>query len=240
MKQGLEYMATSEISAPSPYRKPEELPEDYAPILKEYNLTFEKAGVYYKVGDSDHKIGWILDISVIAIQFKKLLAAVLPILIKNRVPFKIARNSQKVEFLLNGKLGYLQLGKIISIYPGNEGVAFAIAETLIQVTKAFRGPEILTDRHLGNVVYTRYGAYNPIVRINQSGIEEQVIDAPNGDILRDIVSIPFHLPKGVGWPFGTIVRAKLPRHSAVLQDRYLPMYILKDDFKGAVRKGLYL
>lgn len=213
---------------------------DYSDILEQFGLHYEKLGPYYKVMEVDRNMGWIIDISVIVCQTRPLLNKVIPFLVQEKVPFKIARNSEKAEFILNGKLGNQLLGKIVVVYPSTNDSALALALELIHLTSAFRGPEILTDRHLGSVVYTRYGALNPVTEINQGGVEVKVVYDSQGQIYKDPISIPFYLPEGIHWPFSKITSPKVPSKQTILQNRYKPMYILKEDTKGSVRKGLYL
>jgi serine/threonine protein kinase len=216
------------------------LMEQYSVLLDNYGLTYKTTEYYLEIGEPGWVQGWIIDISAIPVEMQKLLETTLPFLITEKVPFKIARDAKIARAILGGDLGYILLGKFMAIYPPNERRALDIALNLIKVTKIFKGPDILTDRCLGNVVYTRYGAVNPIIGINESGLEENYIHDSQGKLIKDPYSIPFQLLEGIKWPFQTIVSSKHPKKETVLQDKYKPMYVLKEDAKGSVRKGLYL
>jgi len=213
---------------------------NYSDILDEYGLKYESVDYYLQVGEITWNQGWILDISVVFYQVEDLLTSVLPILRKKNIAFKIIRSVGKARSILNGELGYLQLGKIISIYPADNEQASKLAQELIDLTQSFKGPEILTDRKLNGVIFTRYGAGKPVVQVGDGGAEEQYIYNQDGQLVKESWSIPFVVPKGIPWPFSEIAPANAPKKETVLQDKYKPMYTLKSDAKGAVRKGLYL
>ena len=239
MQKELNYMI--ETTAPKAMPQPSgNSSEDYSNLLKGHLLEYKRVGHYLQVGVIDWTQGWIIDISAIPIQAQDLLETIIPVLIREKIAFRIARNAKTARSILSGEQGYILLGKLISVYPHDDIKALEIARRLIDLTRNIKGPEILTDRHLGNVVYTRYGACNPVVFTNDGGEEENWIYSPKGKLIKDTIHIPFALPDGVLWPFAILVPAKAPKRESVLQDRYKPMATLKQDAKGNVKKGLWL
>jgi serine/threonine protein kinase len=222
------------ITAPAKYI------QDYSEVLDKFGFEYKKTDYYLEAGTPEWVQGWIIDISVIYTQIPNLLKAILPLLCRERLVFKLALNAKAAKAILNGEFGYLLLGKVLSIYPAEPQQASWIAQELIDLAQGFRGPEILTDRRLGEVVYTRYGAGKPVMIVNQAGIEEPYIYDLQGNLVREPYSLPFQLPKGITWPFGAITSPEAPKKETVLQDKYKPMAFLKEDPKGNVRKGLYL
>lgn len=213
-----------------PQKNPE-THEDYAEVLKTFGLKYKRTDYYLEVGEPPWMQGWIIDISVIQIQILSLLETVIPILLREKTAFKIARSSRKASTILGGELGWLLLGKVLSIYPPNEKSAAELARELISLTKGFRGPEIPTDRRLGGVVYTQYGTGKPAIGTDKSDTEvNHVYNKKREKVTND----------GLDWPFSTLVSAKTPKRESVLQDRYKPIYMLKEDPKGTVRQGLWL
>jgi len=213
---------------------------NYSELLERYGIAFRRAGNYLEVGEIDWVQGWILDISVVQTQVASLLECILPTLIRDNTPFVLVRNMEIARSVLAAELGYHTLAKVISIYPMDSDHAVELALELIALTSSFKGPEILTDRQLGKVVYTRYGAGNAVTRMNDKNIEEKYIYGPTGNLVKDPLTIPFSLPEGVIWPFDRIVPVQPAKIETVLQDRYRPMAVLKEDAKGSVRKGLWL
>lgn len=240
MKQELDYIiGKSSVTQPSAKGSVKFL-EHYSELLEKYKLEYTSTDYYLEVGKPEWIQGWIIDISVVPIQIQSMMETILPFLIYERLAFKIARNAKQARAILGGEFGYTMLGKLMSIYLPEGHRALSLTMQLIELTQAFKGPEILTDRHLAGVVFTRYGAVNPIIMLNEMGIEEQYIYNQKGELIRDPYSIPFELPEGINWPFFSICSAKVPKKETVLQDKYKPMEVLKEDAKGSVKKGLYL
>jgi len=213
---------------------------NYSEILSRFGVEFRRAENYLEAGEIDWVQGWILDIGVICTQVEPLLESILPLLISENVPFRLVRNLEIANSVLGGKLSLAELGKIISIYPRSDSDALQLATQLISLTSSFKGPEILTDRQLSGVIFTRYGGCNPLIRLNHQNIEEKYIYDPAGNLTKEPLSIPFRLPWGIYWPFRAICPAEAAKKESVLQDKYKPMKVLKTDVKGSVRKGLML
>jgi serine/threonine protein kinase len=214
---------------------------NYSQLLDQYGIDFKRAENFLLVGEVDWVQGWILDISVVQTQVIPLLKCIIPLLIQENVPFQLVRNIEIARSVLAGEFGYSTFAKIISIYPKNDEYACRLALELIKLTARFKGPQIPTDHQLGGVVYTRYGAGKPIIRTNHNNnIEEKYIYDSKGNLVKEPLTIPFCKPDGISWPFESIASTQPPKLQTILQDRYKPMAILKEDNKGSVRKGLWL
>ena len=213
---------------------------DYSGILKTYGLNYVRYGSYWQVGEFNQAQGWILDLSVIKIQIIDLLHIIIPELISRNISFQVIQNSREANLKLCGGLDHISAGRIVSIYlPTDEGV-LELAERLIELTKLFRGPVILTDRHLGSIVYTRYGSFKPLWVKHPLGQFVRCIYDPSGRLIPEPFTIPFILPEGVSWPFGKLADPQAPaRNSKLLNNKYYPVSILKPDIRGRVIKALY-
>ncbi|HMH21382.1 MAG TPA: lanthionine synthetase LanC family protein [Puia sp.] len=209
-------------------------------ILESFGLEYIKADHYLQIGQITRVQGWILHLSIIRTQLINLLEIVIPQLIQAKVAFKIARNKQIAKFLVDGNLGYTQIGKVICIYSQNDEETLELAKQLIQLTHQFKGPTIPTDIHLGGIVYTRYGSFNPILSPDASGKTSRFIYNNIGELVQDIYAIPFVLPKEVNWPFTKIIEPAIPISKKLWNDKYKPISIIKPDAKGRVLKGIYL
>lgn len=213
---------------------------NYGDLLREYGLSYQETGYYLQVGDITWTQGWILHISVIRIQMESLLRRVIPILMAKNVPFQVVKDTAICGFILSGRAGLIPLGKVVSIYPIQNTQAFLLAEHLITETSSFRGPHILTDRHLGSVVYTRYGACKPLARPNEKGCLDEYIYDAKGLLIKDQHTIPFVPPTSIEWPFSSITSDKAPKKDSILANKYKTMKLLKWDMKGDVNKALWL
>ena len=217
-----------------------DIPEEYSSVLENHHLQYRIIDYYLHVGEPVQLQGWVIDLSAIAIQLVDLFKTVLPILINEKVPFKIVASKEIAKGILNGQLGYILLGKVISIYTKNDQQAKELAIRLIEQTKCFTGPCILTDRHLGSIVYTRFGAHKGVFNPTASSNEFYFNSVEPFMIAQDTYSIPFIMPKEIHWPYDNITSLIPPKPAAILQDRYRPMKVLKEDARGNVNKALHL
>ncbi|HVU83535.1 MAG TPA: protein kinase, partial [Puia sp.] len=208
-------------------------------MLDTYGLSYAPVDYHWQVGSITKTQGWIIHLTVIDGQVLKLLHLVIPELLKDHLPFKIIRNPGTLSSLLQGALGYPSLGKVVSIYPEEDHLALNIANKLIKITAAFRGPAIPTDRHLGAIVYTRYGSFAPTLIKNAKGEWIKHIHDAAGHLIKDPYHIPFQMPDGVPWPFQTITSPMPPPARKLLNYSYYPLFTLKPDVKGTVLKALY-
>jgi serine/threonine protein kinase len=214
--------------------------DDYAVILQEYGLAYTEIDFYLQVGKASKVQGWILHVSVIWPRFHQLLHSVVPILLKQNVSFKIPRNRNIAELILNGNLGYAQLGKIITIYSDSDEQLIDTAKNLIQLTGSFRGPAIPTDFHLGGLVYTRYGSFNALLYADNKGKTDKYIYDTSGGLIKDTFGIPFQMPRGINWPFEKIVSLRIDKTNSFLKNTYKVVSTIKSDAKGRVLKALRL
>jgi serine/threonine protein kinase len=212
---------------------------DYSEILTFYGLNYIRTGYYCQVGEMGKVQGWIIDLSVIKIQIPAVLNAIIPLLVDQAIPLKVVRDSIVAEHQLNGQNGYYNVGKVISVYPPTDKIAVTLARLLIEVTASFRGPDIPTDCHLGNIVYTRFGAFNPIRALDINGRPVDCIYDSKGQLMADPLTIPFALPSEIAWPFSEITSPELPKRSKLLNYKYYPISTLKPDPRGKVVKALY-
>jgi serine/threonine protein kinase len=190
-------------------------PNDCKEILEEFGVSYREEGLYLQVGECPSK-GWVLHISSIRVQFTPMLMAVMPVLIDAKVSFKIPKNKYTAKGLVDGTLGYTQLGKLICTYPTDAAQAQVLARSLIKVTDEFRSPSIPTDKFLGGTVFTCYE-------------DQETIS----------YSIPFRLPSGLAWPFEEISPIVKSKNKPLLNYKYRPLRVIKSDVKGSVIQGNY-
>lgn len=211
------------------------LPNDYKTVLIDSGITeFKSIGYYYQVGNIELPQGWIIHISIIRQHFLQLLQNLIPYLIIQKIPFKIPLNIVIHSKLLDGLLGYENLGKIISLYPHNQSQLPQIVNELLQMSNSLKGPSIPTDVHLGNIIYARYGSFN-----YTSNIEERFIYDNNGHKIRDEYTYPFKPIFPIPWPFENIKPPTAESKTNILNGAYLIRKTIKSDVKGAVYLALY-
>jgi len=212
---------------------------DFSEFLNTLGAEPTHSNFYWQVGQISKTQGWILHLSVIRTQLTQLFNLVVPILLKENIPFKIVRTRLIADNLLSGDYGPQYLAKIMCIYPENDEAALALAQQLISLTKDFKGPAIPTDLCLGNIIYTRYGSFSPVQIKNQRGELINHIYNDTGELIPDPYTIPFAYPVSARWPFYSLAAPVLPKKFKLLNGRYYPISTIKSDYRGTVLKAIY-
>jgi serine/threonine protein kinase len=213
--------------------------KDYAEMLKGMGLEYTAVDEHYlRVGEPKKVQGWILHLSVIKTQVQRLMEVVLPMLVKEKVSFKIVKDYKAAKYSLDGLLGYHQLGKIITIYHEDDQTLITFSRMLIEITEEFKGPAIPTDANLGGIVYTRYGGMSPVLLVDNKGCIGRYIYDKKGELETDSYVIPFIMPSSASWPFDEITALPDEKIKRILYNNYLVTTLLKQDVKGDVYKAL--
>jgi serine/threonine protein kinase len=173
----------------------------YSQVLNEFRIASTFRGVWASVGNATQLQGWKLHLSSIPTEAVTLLSCVLPLLSQRGVSFKIAKDAWTLSQLNEGDLGATQVGKFMTLYPRSDEEAIELADELSALTKGFHGPVIVSDLRLGDIIYTRYGGFNPIITRDRLGQMFLSIYAPDGTLRIDLQQVPFSPPDGVPNPF---------------------------------------
>ena len=170
-------------------------------LLQGLGISPVVRGPWAVVGKTTAVQGWKLHLSSIPLDAKQLLAVVAPLLDRWGCSFKLAKDLEILAQLNEGGLGTTQVGKFVTVYPEPTHDILELTSQLIHATNGFRGPVVRTDLRLGDVVYARYGGFNPFVRRDRIGNISLLVRRPDGAWRPDSYSAPFILPDGVENPF---------------------------------------
>jgi serine/threonine protein kinase len=220
----------------------------YTSILKKFCFTPEVRGPWAVVGSTQIVQGWKLHVSSIPTEAVALLNSLLPVLQHHSLSFKTAKDSLVLEGLNEGSLGATQIGKFVTIYPGSNSTGVAVARELVELTQGFQGPRIVTDLRLGDVLYARYGYFNPIVQRDRLGQAVFLIHAGNGTLRVDDRPVPFKLPDGIPNPFGKLASAAAAAESQAARcgleppsgKLFGPGYLILDVVKAHPKGSVFL
>jgi hypothetical protein len=89
---------------------------EYTQLLINHSLEYKVIDCYLQVGEVENAKGWILTLSCVGTQLENLFNRVLPELILRKYPFKIPKNKEVADILIDGGLGLSQLGRIVLIW----------------------------------------------------------------------------------------------------------------------------
>jgi serine/threonine protein kinase len=191
----------------------------------EYGSLLHRAGVHYyqesKYLWSDMpkaKSCWVIYLTVVVPQFADLLSRVLPLLMQNKICFRIPETQLIHSKMLDGGYGLQEIGKIIAIFPEDNKVAVQVASTLLNITAGFKGPQIPSAINLGNIIYTFFEEAETTFTKNAAN----------------------SIDDGRRWPFNSITLLKKRKPAKWLNHRYLIVQTIKSDAKGNVFKALDL
>jgi hypothetical protein len=147
--------------------------------------------------------GWKLHISATEVSAGDVLAAALPVLVTEAVPFKFAAGHNVVRLLNSTHADRASGGKFITIYPTDDAQAVRVAEACHRATGGLAGPVILSDRAYrpGSLVHYRYGGFSGAPAIDADGVVVHLIKGPDGKPLADERTASYRAPSWLTDPF---------------------------------------
>ncbi|MCD9019953.1 lanthionine synthetase LanC family protein [Parachryseolinea silvisoli] len=215
---------------------PRAISTDYRSMLRLQNTKFREADLYYlTIGTPKHQKGWIIHISVTSSQIPDALRVIIPYLLKEKTAFKVIRDLDSAQHLLDGKLGYEKIGKVVCVYPETDSIANKLAKHLILLTSPFKGPAVPTDTYLGGTVYTSYGNL-----LDEMPQEQTIALQKKAAKLTEFSQKKFptfNYPAGIPWPF---IGTPMPENKSlrILNNTYLIISDIKNAVKGSVYKTI--
>lgn len=167
---------------------------------------FEVAGPWAyvtPVGARSPEQGWKLHISATERTAADVLAATVPVLVAEEVPFKFAAGHDVVRLLNSTHADRASGGKFITVYPADDAQAVRIAEACHRATEGLAGPVILSDRAYrpGSLVHYRYGGFSATPAIDNDGVVVHLIKGPGGAPLADERTASYRAPSWLADPF---------------------------------------
>lgn len=168
--------------------------------------------------------GWKLHVSATNASARAVLHRTLPVLCAEAASFKLAASAQVLAHLNQGNDGPSQVGKFITVYPGDNRQAVRLALALDAATRGLPGPAIPSDRPLapGSLVHYRYGGFRQRYAQLAGGAIVPVIRAPDGEFVRDRRELFYCPPAWAHDPFVEAgIAATLPSPSLVVGERFV-------------------
>src|SRR5256714_6118597 len=134
------------------------------------------------VGAHSPEQGWKLHVSATEASAADVLAATLPVLVAEMVPFKFAAGQRIVRLLNSTHADRASGGKFLTIYPADDAQAVRLAEACHRATEGLAGPVILSDRAYrpGSLVHYRYGGFSRAPAVDADRHVVHLIKGPDG------------------------------------------------------------
>ncbi|GAA2083273.1 hypothetical protein GCM10009801_43620 [Streptomyces albiaxialis] len=146
--------------------------------------------------------GWKLHISSRAATFPELAERLLPALLAEGCPFKLARSQGVLATLNGGVQSPAAVGKAFTVYPAPGRVReFGLA--LAALTRGHEGPRVLSDRRVapGAPVYYRYGPFRPQWYFDERNVLGIRIAGPGGELFDGPAGLEYRAPDWAADPF---------------------------------------
>lgn len=193
-----------------------------------------------KAGYKLPKQGWKLHISATLLLAPVVLKRCLPLLLKEKMHFKIVSTISLLNKINQGKFGLSQMGKFITVYPKSDKHAVKLAKLLDSVAKGLEGPIILSDRSFrtNSLVHYRYGSF---LVSKDSTIGNFYIIGPSGKKIEDKRGIYYNPPDWVVDPFASVSRdATQQQEPRLFGSKFLILACLYQGAGGGVYRALDL
>lgn len=177
--------------------------------------------------------GWKLHISATILEACDVFEKVAPFLIDSDVQFKAPDSLDELVKINSGlQYGYRQVGKFITIYPATTEKALELAAALHKLTSVFQAITVPFDeRYLPeSSVFYRYGAFQSIEMIDQTGEKISVIKNPQGDFVLD--DREKAVPEWLSNPFQSI-----SSDTFEINDTNNPLYTEYRIFRAVTQRG---
>ena len=188
--------------------------------------------------------GWKLHVSAHPASAMDVLKAVLPVLARHGVAFKVAASRRTLMALNAGAGGPSQIGKFITVYPETDAIALAVAADLHHATQGLSGPRVPSDRPLkpGSLVHYRYGSFTGATLLQlPDGAVVSAMHSPSGEVVPDRREAVYAPPAWADCPFPPPDSSWTSRSGPnPLPDstRYRVLGLLADTGRGSVLLGL--
>ncbi|ARZ66661.1 hypothetical protein SMD11_0996 [Streptomyces albireticuli] len=186
--------------------------------------------------------GWKLHLSATAASAADVLRGAAPVLVAHACAFKCAVSPRVTAELTSVRAPRAQSGKFLTAYPVDDDQLRVLAEELHTATLGLAGPAILSDRRYrpDSVVHYRYGCFARPRELNDEGIYESRLQAPDGTFVADERNPWFSPPPWARPPFAEPAPAPSGRRRGapvLLAGRYVVREAIRHSNRGGVYRA---
>src|SRR3984885_2964965 len=132
--------------------------------------------------------GWKIHIASSIRDAPRLFADVIPFLLEKGCSLKMPASIDDAITINSGRAGRTLIGKIVTVYPGDDGEVPGLAAGLDRIWQSGEAPEILTDLRLrpGSAIYLRFGAFKSGAAVADAhGLYNVAVRHPAGTLVPD-------------------------------------------------------
>ena len=132
--------------------------------------------------------GWKIHVASSIRDTPRLFAKVAPALLARNCTFKLPATIDDAITINSGHAGRTLIGKILTVYPGDDSEVPDLAAGLDRIWQSAEAPEILTDLRLrpSSAIYIRFGAFkSDAVVVDAHGLYHGAVRRPDGMLVPD-------------------------------------------------------
>ncbi|MER7500323.1 class III lanthionine synthetase LanKC [Nonomuraea pusilla] len=157
--------------------------------------------------------GWKIHISGTDADAGAVCDLVVDFCVERNIAVKFLRSKTAVRLLNNKYADRGSSGKLLTLYPVDEGQLSEVLPLLADLLRGFTGPYVLSDlRYEDSPVYVRYGAFQPITYTRSDGGLGYALRAPDGRLVPDQRTPAFTVPDWVTIP--EVLRASVEKRAS--------------------------
>ncbi|MEW2526298.1 class IV lanthionine synthetase LanL [Streptomyces sp. NPDC047071] len=197
---------------------------------------------WYHVEPVNHRYrlqGWKLHLSAVPDNAEEVLRRAARELLPLGVPFKFIGTAARLCRSLARDYQRAAGGKFLTVYPDSDAQCVDLAEALHRATAGLEGPAILSDRRYreDSLVHHRYGGFAALRELDDDGLWQDVLVAPDGTLTPDERSAWFAPPPWATDPFGPLPQEPAATGELLLAGRYRVTGAVRHSNKGGVYRA---
>ncbi|MFF5125760.1 class IV lanthionine synthetase LanL [Streptomyces syringium] len=186
--------------------------------------------------------GWKLHLSATPASAARVLESATRVLVAHACAFKFAVSPRVTAELTSVRAPRAQSGKFLTVYPLDDDQLRVLAGELHEATAGLAGPAILSDRRYrpDSLVHYRYGCFARPRELNDEGLYEGRLQAPDGTFVVDERNPWFSPPPWARPPFDPPARAASGRRRGdpvLIAGRYLVREAIRHSNRGGVYRA---
>lgn len=129
---------------------------DYSTFLNARGVKYREDGNYLLVGVDPNPSDRVFYLSCIVHQIPDLLDTLIPLIYFENLGIVIPKNKQIAKHVLNGSLGYENIGKVMMIFIAPDKNIDSIVQQLIELTNIYNGPKVPMHKYLGGLLHIEF------------------------------------------------------------------------------------
>jgi serine/threonine protein kinase len=196
------------------------LRNDFGKYLHKYGIEYRIETPWLVVGELSFDKKWIFFLSVLERDVKPLLDLVLPVLLLQKLSFRVVQSYEYVRRMNGMWMGLYEVGKVITISLPDENTAVRLARELGKLTNTFKGPVVQDALRLGAILFANICE----VEVNESNEATGIIS----NYVPDKSKLPFRIDHAY----------RVKRRKGIIGRYYVPIRVLRPNTKGDILWGV--